>query len=269
MNNTGVIFRRALRDARTPVIAWGIGMALITMLVMVLYPTIQQFEGIAELMENPIFSAMLGEAADAAAFTTPEGFTAVYVLTFTPLYLAAYLVWLGLGVTIREEDRGTVDVLLSLPIPRWQVIVEKAAAIVVILLVILLFVYGGALLSVVMIPELELAPLRLAEGVFNMLPVMLLITTITLFFSTVLRSGSMAAGITAAIIVISYFVNSLADVATEALGTVKYLSFFTYSRGLRVMLDGIIWGDVLVLLAVTAALFAASLWAYQRRDLYT
>ena len=59
--------------AATWSMAWAPMMALITMLVMVLYPTIQQFEGIAELMENPIFSAMLGEAADAETHSAGIG----------------------------------------------------------------------------------------------------------------------------------------------------------------------------------------------------
>ena len=164
MNATGIIFRRTLRDSRGGILGWGIGIGLITVMVILLYPTLTQFEGFAQMLESPIYKAMLGEMADAAAFLSPEGFIAVYVLALAPLYLAVYLVILGLNVTAGEEERGTVDLLLSTPTPRWQVIVEKFAAMIVITVLIFAINYVMALAALALTPEMDVSPLRMAEG---------------------------------------------------------------------------------------------------------
>ena len=55
--------------------------------------------------------------------------------------------------------------------------------------------------------------------------------------------------------------------ATEALAPVKPFSFFTYHHSVQIMRDGILWGDFLLLSAVTAVLVAVAIYFFQRRDL--
>ncbi len=267
MNNAGVIFKRALRDSRLGILGWGIGLGLINMLIILMYPTITVIEGFTEILESPFYKAFLGEAADAAAFVTPEGFIAVYALTFMPLYLAVYLVILGLGITAGEEGRGTIDLLLSTPISRWQLVAEKSAALVVIITLVLIIHQFGVLIGILVTPEMELSFGRLIEATIAMIPVMLVISAVALFFSTVMRSRMMAAGITGAIIIAAYLVTNLSTIATEALGTVKYLSFFTYFQAMKIMQNGIVWRDFVIMSVLAIVLFGLSLWAFQRRDL--
>lgn len=267
MTSRGVIFRRSLRDARWAVLGWGIAVGLISMFVIFLYPTMTQFEGLAEMMESPIYKAFLGEAADAAAFLTPEGFFAVYVVIFTPIYIAIYMVLLGLGATAGEEERNTIDLLLSTPTPRWQLITEKALAVVVITVVLLLINLVFCVIGVMLTPEMPLSFGQMLVGTISMLPISLLFGAIALLLSTLLRSRYMAGTLTGLIIVIAYMVTTLSQIATEALGTIKYLSFFTYFRATKIMAEGIQWGDFLLLSAVTVVLFVLSVVAFERRDL--
>ncbi|MCB9452729.1 MAG: ABC transporter permease subunit [Anaerolineaceae bacterium] len=267
MNNPGIIFKRTLWDARMGIIGWGIGIGLITLLIVTLFPTITQFEGFGEMLESPIYKALLGEAADAAAFLTPEGFLAIYVVAFTPVYLAVYLVMMGLGVTAGEEERGTIDLLMSTPTPRWQVIVEKFLAILVIIVLILAINYVLGLIGLLITPEVAVSPVRLAEGSLAMLPISALMTALALLLGTVTRSRGVAGGIAGAVIIASYMITTLSEVATDALGAVKPFSFFTYHHSIQIMREGIQWGDFLLLSVVTAALVGLGIFFFQRRDL--
>lgn len=269
MTSRGVIFRRALLDARIGILGWGIGLGLLAFGEITLFPTISKaFAGIGEMFESPFYRALLGETADAAAFATPEGYLSVYMLSLVPLYLAVYMVVLGLGVVSNDEERGRLDILLGTPIPRWQVIVEKFVAVIVILVLVLLLNSVGAALGVLLTPEMrDLSMARLAEATLGMLPISLVMGALALFFTSVLRSRSLAIGVTAAIIIGSYFVNNLATIAQDALGTVKLLSFFNYFSPLDTMRTGIAWGEFLLLLVIALALAALSLIAFQRRDL--
>ncbi|MCB9455734.1 MAG: ABC transporter permease subunit [Anaerolineaceae bacterium] len=267
MNNPGIIFKRTLWDSRMGIIGWGVGIGLITMLIVALFPTITEFEGFAQMMENPIYKALLGEAADAAAFLTPEGFIAIYVVAFTPLYLAIYLVMLGLNVTAGEEERGTIDLLMSTPTPRWQVIVEKFLAIVVTTLLILGINFALGLVGLLITPEMTVSPIRLAEGSLAMLPISALMAGLALLLGTVTRSRGAAGGIAGGIIIASYMITTLSEVATEALGPVKPFSFFTYHHSIQIMREGILWGDFVLLSVITAVLVGLGIFFFQQRDL--
>lgn len=268
MTSRGVIFRRTLYDSRWAIIGWGGVIGLLTFFIMLIFPTMKQLGSFGELLESPIYKALLGEAADAAAFLTPPGFYAIYVVTFTPVYIAVYMVLMGLGATAGEEDRSTMDLLLSTPTPRWQLVTEKALAIVAITALLLLINLIFSILGVAVTPEMTLSVGRLIEGTLAMLPISLLMAALALALATVLRSRLLAGGLTGVIIIASYMLTTLSAVAPEALGTIKYLSFFTYHRALPVMMDGLRWGDFALLSVVTVLLFGAALAAFQRRDVF-
>lgn len=267
MNHPGIIFKRTLRDSRNGIIGWGLGIGLMTLLIVTLFPTITQFEGFAQMLESPIYKALLGEAADGAAFLTPEGFIAIYVVAFVPLYMAVYLVILGLNITAGEEERGTIDLLMSTPIPRWQVIVEKFAALTVITALILTINFVCGVAGLLVTPDLGVSPLRLAEGSLAMLPISMLMAALALILSTVTHSRGLAGGLTGAIIIASYMTTSLSEVATEALGPFKPFSFFTYHHSIQIMREGIQWGDFALLTAITLILVGLAIFFFQRRDL--
>ena len=265
---TGVVFRRVLYDSRRTILGWGIGMGIYALYVIIIYPTIQQFSDLAGLFENPVVKAFLGNL-DPAQFTSPGGVLGTYFFLFAPLVFAVLAVLYGLNITATEEDRGTLDLLLSTPLKRWQLILEKFAALVVVLAAILGFVLVGFLLGMLITPSLSLSVGALLLGVVNVFPVVLLMAVMTLLLSTVLRSRGTAAGIVAAVVVASYFIFTLSDMMQAPASNVRYGSFFTYYGGSTVLINGINWGYFLLLTGLTVILLGISLWTFQRRDIGT
>lgn len=266
MNNTGVIFRQALRDSRGSIIGWGIGMAVFSFYVSIIFPFIQGFQEFNDIMSNPIMQAFLGEAAD---FASPAGFLGIYFFTFAPLMLAVYGIVYGMGITLAEEDKGILDVLLSMPVPRWRLIVERYLAFVVAVLIVLAIALGGFFAGMLFTPEITIDLGDMLLGVLNILPVLLFITTMTLLLATLLRSRGAVAGIATAVLVASYFLNSLTEMMQEPFSNLRYGSIFHWYGGGRVLVDGIDWGGFLLLSALTVIMFALSLFSFERRDLGT
>ncbi len=267
MNNTGVIFRQSLHDNRKSIFWWGVCMAALAFYMVIVYPLISEFQQFNQLMESPIFVALVG-SMQGLEFTTPAGFLGVEFFSWAPLVLAVYAVLFGLGIVGGEEARGTLDLLLSAPVPRWRVIAEKSATFVIGLAVILGLTLIAMVLGVAVTPGLDIGPGMIAVGMLNVMPVVALMAAITLLLTTVLRSRTQAGGIAAGIIVASYFLNSLAGLAdSEVLRGIQHLSFYKYYNPFGVLVDGIEWGNFLFLLAVTGALFLGSIYFFQRRDL--
>lgn len=266
-NNLGVIFRRTLYDNRRSILWWSIGMGLMAFYVTVIYPLIGEFEQINELLENPVFGALLGDVAE-LDYTSPEGFLGIEFFTFAPLILAVYAVIFGAGIVGGEEEHGTLDILLSTPIPRWQVIVEKFATFIVAISIISVASLVGIMLAVWITADLAIPLVKVAWAILNMLPTLLLMTALALFLSTVLRSRGQAGGIAAGIIVASYFINSFAEMADSGiLQSIQRISFYNYYNPMSALTQGIHWGNFLLLAGTAAVLFGLSLYFFERRDL--
>ena len=95
MKNTGVIFKRVLKDSRTVILGWGIGLAAYAIFTVIIYPFVQDFEELNQMLEIPVMQAILGDKA--ADLTSPGGFLGNYFFLMMPLIMAVFGVFYGLG----------------------------------------------------------------------------------------------------------------------------------------------------------------------------
>lgn len=267
MNSTGIIFKRTLFDNRRSILWWGLGMALMGLYIVVAYPMMEGFEEFGKLMESPVFQVILGDVGE-LNWATPEGFLGIELFSWLPLILAVYAVMFGLSITGGEESRGTIDLLLTTPTPRWRVVVEKFLAYIAGIALILGITAIGMFIGIAVTPKMQPASDTLLWEMLNLMPTMLFIGALTLLFSTLMRTPGQAAGVAVAILVASYFLNSLADMSNNAvMRGLQYLSFYKYYAPLTVASSGINWIYFSLLLFVSAVLFDLSIYFFQRRDI--
>src|ERR1700682_3899017 len=119
------VFLKTLRDYRVAILGWGIGMGLVVVSPMVsvaaLLTTPQAREQLVSL------AAQFSWNADVIAVDTIGGYATFKIGIF--IFLIAVWPLLAASRMLRgEEDRGSLDVLLSLPHPRLAVALEKLAA---------------------------------------------------------------------------------------------------------------------------------------------
>ncbi|MBI5671138.1 MAG: ABC transporter permease subunit [Chloroflexi bacterium] len=266
---TGTIFVETLRRNWRQILYWGISLALLGWMIAAIVQDVDILKQYEQIAKNfpPALLQLFG-AEDAATLTTPEGFITYGFFGYSLLILAVYAVIAGLGVTANEEDAGIMDIVLSLPVPRWRVVLEKLAAYMLIMVAIIAVSFLGLLIGAQMSPVMrEVNLMRLVEGTLNMIPSSLLMIAITTFAAAIVRRKNTATGIAAAVIVGSYFVDFLGKSASQsALGGVRAVSFFSYYDPQAVLVNGLNVGHVALLLAITGLLVAGTVWAFQRRD---
>ncbi|MCZ7543138.1 MAG: ABC transporter permease [Anaerolineae bacterium] len=260
----GAVFRKALFDARRGILGWGIALALYAAFMILLYPYLTEIEGYRELLQNlpVIFKGMLGGIDE---MLSPEGYIAGYLFSYAPLVLCAYGILSGASSVAGEEKRGTIDLLMSAPVPRWRVILEKFAAFLVSLIGILAITFVGMVIGLALTPELAISIGRLAETVLNVVPITLAFGALAFFLSATLPTRLSAALFATAVLVAFYMVNVLAPLTT-ALDPVQAVNPFHY-YGTTTMFEGIDVGNALVLLVVTGVLLALCVVGFERRDL--
>jgi len=263
---TGVIFRRTLIDSRKAILGWGILCGLLSLFVGTFYPMVDDLlASMASFLENPLIKGMVGAVSD---FASPAGWVGTKFLIMLPMLMAVYAVLFNNNVPAGEEERGTLDLLLSTPTPRWRVIVEKAAAFIVASLLILIQVSLGLMAAILITPELTIPMPIVFPAFLNVLPLMMLLGAVTLLLCTVLRSRQTALGLAAAFIVGSYFVDTLASMSDSGfMKTLQLFSPFHYFDGEMALQDGLHVAMFAGFTAIAAVLLVLSMYAFQRRDL--
>ncbi|MXW23575.1 MAG: ABC transporter permease subunit, partial [Chloroflexi bacterium] len=173
------IVGKTLRDLRWQVVGWGLGLAGLAAMLVLLYPAIaEQFEGVE--IENVGF----GEIDD---FSDPRQFFQVEFFTWSPVLMTVFAIIVGGALLAREEGAGTLELLLSQPLTRRSLFLGKAVGVVIAVVALLLLAGAGFLLTApwvdlkgeVAVGELVVAPLSLLPFTWFALAATMLTATLT------------------------------------------------------------------------------------------
>ena len=203
--------------------------------------------------------------ADVVAVDTIGGYATWKIGIF--IFLIAVWPILAASRMLRgEEDRGSMDVLLSLPRPRIRVAVEKVAAMWTALLamglLIGLLVFGGGKQFG---GEFGLGD-ALLYGL-NLALICAVIGGLALLISQFTQERGPAAGWTAGLLLVFIVLDMVHRVVanTEWISRVSPIYYYNLSKPL-VPSWGVNLGAMIVLLALAVALSSIAIWLFARRD---
>jgi ABC-2 type transport system permease protein len=256
---------KTLRDLRGQILGWGIGAGLLGWMVIFLYPAFQdQMGALMEMLKGypPALTAFFGDMTQLASYL---GWLNIEFYSYGPPILVIFAVVAGTGLVAGEEDKGTLDLLLSHPVRRWRLVTDKFAAFVVATLLImviaaLFFVSASAMIG--QTHDLD----RIALATLNIAPITIASGALALMASVLFRSRRLATTVALVVIIGSYFLESMGKVV-DLLEPYRPLALFHYYNSNAALLDKIKWGDAAILLGLAALFSAISLWAFQRRDI--
>jgi ABC-2 type transport system permease protein len=258
------VYLKTLRDYRIPILGWGGGLGILMLVVLAAVPSvISTPEARASLVAlGPSFAWF----AEPIKIDSPGGY-ATWKYGLTVLLVAIWPILAETGMLRGEEERGSLDTLLSQPRGRVRVALEKLAAMWTALLAMGLLVgvlayVGGARVSAdfglggAILFGLDLT---LICGVFG---------SIALLISQFTQERRSAAGSTAGLLLLFIVL----DMAHRVIPNTVWLSqlspvyYYNLSKPL-VPSYGTNTGAMLILLALSVVLSAAAVWFFARRDI--
>ena len=268
---SGTLFalvRHTLRLQGRSIIIWGLALGLLSAVTVASFPAMEeQGQAMDDLLRSypPEMREVFG-IGEGTNLSTIEGFLASQVFNFVaPLALAFFPILAASNAIAGAEERGTIDVLLGNPIPRWQIVAGSFTATALstlgILAILGLATYGAAVAL-----DVELPLARTAEAVLNLWPLCIFFGGLAMLCSALFHRRLLAVAIPGAVLVASYFVNALGNVVEGLEDARPFTAFYYYGSAIE---DGIEWASFGgVALAAGLLAFLAAL-VFSRRDIYT
>lgn len=265
---TGAIFLHVLRRSLWALAFWGVGAAIVAYGIVIIVPNVESLQQMGELLETlPPFVLEAFGGEDVTFFATPEGYLSINLFSWMLPVLAVYSILAGLSVTANEEERGIMEVMISLPLMRWRIVLEKTLAYTVIIIANVVIMLAGLWYGVVTTPSMTISHARLVESTLNMIPGLLVVMAFTAMVSTLARRRNVAAGIATVFLIFSYLVDMLGRAAPGTIwDKLRAVSFYSYHDNPGVMMHGLAWSHVIGLLVVSAIMVAVAVWAFEQRD---
>ncbi|HEX9124746.1 MAG TPA: ABC transporter permease subunit [Actinomycetota bacterium] len=261
----GTVFSKTLRDQRRSLAWWTLGFVGTVLLYAAFWPNIrenattlsQYVERMPEFVRNMIGSA---------DYATPEGYVQSEVFSFLgPILLLVYAVGAGSRAIAGEEEAGSLDLLLSTPVRRTRVLLDKFWAMLVATFWLVLAMWLGL---VVFGPAFDLRPGLdgFTAATLNLFLLALAFGAIALAVGAATGSKGLAVGTASGVALITFILNTLAP-SVDWLEPFRILSPFHYYSGGDPMLNGFDALDVSVLAAITVVALGFALLVFERRDL--
>jgi ABC-2 type transport system permease protein len=260
------VFLKSLRDQRRAMLWWSLGLGAITFVTLLFYPAIRDLPELTNLykqLPEALLKLFAGQFTD---FTSPAGYlnTQLFVL-MVPLLFIIFAITLGSGAIAGEEDRGTLEFLLSHPLARWRVVLEKFAAMALATSVLALVCWVTLVIGT-RIVSMEIGLGRLAEVTLSSALLGLAFGTLALALGCATGKRTVSVGIASAVGVAAYFLNSLAPLV-DALESLQKASPFYFYIGADPLTNGLNLLHVGILASLTVGLLAYGAAALERRDL--
>jgi ABC-2 type transport system permease protein len=257
------LLRKTLRDQQRAFAAWGLGVAGIAVMYTAFYPSVRNSAaGLQRFVEKlpDALKSLLGDFTTPAGYLRSETFSAL-----GPILFLVFAVGAGARAIAGEEEGRTLDLLLSTPIRRSQVLLDKWVSMVV--TTFGLAVVLGLTIALVGPPfDLHVAIVDLASSCLMLFLLAITFGTIALAVGCFTGRRALADGITGGLATLTYVLNVLST-AVPALAPLRPLSPFRWYLEPNPLIHGVTAVSVLVLVAITALAFVAAWFSFERRDL--
>ena len=259
------VFLKTLRDRRRALFWWVVGLVGLTLITVGFWPTFEESgEELNRLVENlpPALRNLAGGDLD---LTSPAGYLSGRIFSFlAPILFLNFAIAFGARTLAGEEQKGTLELVLARPIPRWRVVAEKFAA-----LTVATFLLGAALwgsLALGALPVgLDIGAGLLAAATFMLVLLGLAFGALALLVGSLTGKRALALGITTAVAVGTYLLDLYASVS-EAVEPFRGLSPFHYYDAAVPIRNGVEPAHAAFLVVVTVFLAGFSLLVFDRRD---
>jgi len=258
------LIRVSLSSQRRALIGWGIGLAAIALMYAAVYPSIKQSAAdLDKYMQNlpDALRSIIG-----TNYTSPAGYLRAELFSLLgPVLLLVFGIGAGGKAIAGEEQARSLDLLLTTPMPRGRVVVDKAVTLAIGLLALAVLVF---VVVIVLGPPfgLNVAMAHVAAMCIMFFLLGLAFTWFALAVGCATGRRAWASAVAGGVAVVTYVLNAIAP-TVSGLSSSRSLSPFRWYLEPDPLVAGIHVENVLVLASIAVVCLVAAVWTFTRRDL--
>jgi ABC-2 type transport system permease protein len=258
-----ILVAHDLRRRWRSILIWGVALGAVGALYVGLYPSMSEF--LDELLEEAPESLKRWMGSLGTTMTVEQWVGMKFLNLFIPVALPFLAMSMGARTVAGNEERRSLDLLLSNPLRRWQVILAAVGSMALSLLGIFAITWVLTYIAVP-IAGIDLPPERLAAALMVLWPFCLLFGAFALLLSSLIRRSFLAITIPAVVLVAMYLIESLAQ-SIKSVEPLRVVSLFYY---LGHPIDSAFpWLAWVLMAAGACILTGGAVVAFSRRDIYT
>ncbi|MDE0137782.1 MAG: ABC transporter permease subunit [bacterium] len=264
---TTAILAKSLRDRRRALIGNSLGLVALVVWLGALFPILRDNQGFNDIMEQVPPEMFAAVGTDLATFLTAAGFlSAEFFALFAPLLILIFVISAMVAETSTEEREGLMDMVLSNPVSRRRVFLEKAGGVAAATL-LMVTVITAALLAVNPVFGLDLPVVGVVAAGLSLWLLGTSFGAAALLVGAFTGRSATAGGMAGLLALLAWFVTSFSGLFPWLEGA-GGLSPFTWYREPNPLVTGFGAGH-LWLLITTAILLVVAVLLFDRRDIAT
>lgn len=255
--------KHTLRRKRGQMIGWAIGLALYALMMVSFFDSIVGIEGIQEMMQAypEDLAAFFGGFG---AMNTPKGYLEIYYFNYMPVIIGIFTVGLGAGLLVSDEEKGTLDLILSYPVSRTALFWGRVLGLLALNALVLLIAY----LSWVLPAQgtgMDLTWIQILRPFLPLFVQLVFFGVLALLLSLVLPSVRSAGMLTGGILVGNYLLIGLSNLNEDLKAFIEYTPLHYYQGADAI--DGLDWIWLGGIAGVSLVLVLLAWWRFQGRDI--
>jgi beta-exotoxin I transport system permease protein len=258
------VIRLDLLVRRRSMLGYSVGTALYAFVIVALYPSFEHSTGLDSLTKNsPTIAALFGAVG---SLTSPAGWLNVNLYAnFFPLLVLLATIGYGASSLAGQDEEGTLATVVTLPIRRRRVTLEKVAAMGAQAAAIV--VATTAVLALGHLFDITVSAAHLWGSSLGVLLLGVDLGLVALAVGAATGQRGTALGVASGVAAASYLISSLAPVVAW-IRPARFASLFYWSVGDNQLSSGLSGGELGVLVATGLVLGGLAVAAFERLDLH-
>jgi ABC-2 type transport system permease protein len=260
VNAARAVIRRGIVDQRRAVLTWGGSLGLMGAFMAAIYPSVK--DSIQKVAQS--YPSGLKEAFGVQGLNTVEGYVHAEMFSLiVPLAVGFFAVRSATRETVLAEERGYLETLLTLPLPR-RVLVGGAFLATAVITAGILVALGALTFISGRIAGTGISLGLTAAGALGLWPLAIFFAGVAALTGGVLNRSATVTGVATGALVAMYVID-LAGRLASGLEPLRWISAFRYYGA--PMRDGIDIAHFAVLTVAGLVLAVAGAVMFDRRDL--
>jgi ABC-2 type transport system permease protein len=253
------------RDHWKSLLAWAGVIVIMTSIQLSVFPSIAKTADAAKQFVDA-YPEAFKKIFRMEDYTSGPGFLSTELFSLMlPLVLIAVGATWGASATAEEEEKGTADLLFTLPVSRRKIVLSKMAATATVLIFLGAVIFLNLFIGAPMV-ELKINFGYIAAAIANTMAMGALFSGIAFLAGAITGKKGVSLGVTSGAALLTFVFFSLAPLV-DTFDSFEAINPFEWAIGGNILFDGPDWFGCFKLLTATALFYWLAILIFNRKDI--